>query len=247
MPPYGGQLTYGVEVQREVCVCMGRRALVTVAVVLCGCPSGTKLSPITVSSVTDPVAVSSVASPVAVSGVTQPVTVSAIQAPVTVSAIGGAVSVASVAEPVAISSIAQPVAVSTVGRIDSPVTVTGGVQIPRPENDPDRIETGGFLAPSVSSVACGSVRCGVVGTGPFILTDVVLTCSSLTYDTVTFFAQKDPPDASAPLSGRWHVDFRCSGLPTLVATGLRLAAKSGEKIYAYGPNYPSVGWSGFHP
>lgn len=235
---------------------MGRRILVGVASVLLGCPSGTKISPVTVSSVTDPVAVSSVASPVTVSSITQPVTVSAIQTPVAVATIGGAVAVSSVAEPVAVSSIAQPVevssvaqpvAVSAVGRIDSPVTVTGAVQVPRPENDPDRIETGSFHVSSGTSVACGSVYCRVVGTGPFILTDVVLTCSSSTYETVTFFAQKDPPDASAPLSGRWHVDFRCSGLPTLVATGLRLAAKSGEKIYAYGANYPSVGWSGFHP
>jgi len=214
-------------------------------------------SAVTVSEVQRPVIVSAVQGPVAVAGVADPVVVSGVATPVSVSEVQAPVTISSVRDPVSISSIA------------SPVVVTGAVAIPRPENDPERIETGDLS--SANSIACNGAEgifCQALVAGPFVLTDLVAT-SSLSGSNPRMNLLVCPTADGPCFRPRWRIVLAMPsrswdtigsvGLNSLRTTtetsvggvvsvaGGRFGVRAGETLYAASYAVFDLTWSGFRP
>ncbi|ACL67007.1 hypothetical protein A2cp1_3680 [Anaeromyxobacter dehalogenans 2CP-1] len=231
--------------------------LAAVAALAVGCSQGTERvsGSVVVSS---PIEVSSVAAPVEVASVSSPVTVAQVTAPITVADIASPITVAGIATPVTVAGIQGPV---TVAAGDTPVVVS----LPRPELDPERIETGTWNG-ATASTCTGGEPCARLIDGPFVLTDVLVRP-----DRPALFA--DPPTATLsvrsatdPLAApRWGIRLDGGGAigqsdaggryveaawAPVTITGARLAVRSGESLYV-AVRGTGVGvqvlWSGFRP
>jgi hypothetical protein len=236
------------------------------AVALACSRSGSPNPSVNTTSLPSTIEVSTVRDAVSVSAVEQPIAVSVVEQPITVSSVTGPVAISSVAQPVAVSGIASPVTVAPI-TLAGPVTLSGPIVVTRPELDPDRIETGDQNAGNPVACATPLFPCKVLVTGPFILTDAILTRGD-----AKLFATSDPTDTSAlrwTLSLTDHVRAGYDALQTsgTVATpagtnyvnlttsvpgstsavaGARLAVRAGEKLYVSGSG-ATFTWSGFRP
>lgn len=156
--------------------------------------------------------------------------------------VGNSVAVSSIADPVAVSSVAQPISVSGIAQavavsgIGSPVAISSvdaPIAVIRPELDPDHIESG--TESSGTPISCYPFTCQEIATGPFVLTDALLSGSM----SVTLIAGAS---VAAP---RWQISVYNENHRF---TGARFAVRTGEKLYLQrAGDSGDFAWSGFRP